>query len=157
MVEEQIIQKFNTSLRGLATKIEATKPRRVFIDVPRESLIDVVKILKSEYDGYHISTITVLDTDPDYEIIYHIVAGGVLACVRVLVPKTDPTVNTITPILNGAILYEREIHDMMGIIVKDHPDMRTLLLPDSWGDKGHPLRKDWVDPRQQAEKEGGDA
>jgi Ni,Fe-hydrogenase III component G len=36
--------------------------------------------------------------------------------------------------------------------VKNHPDMRILLLPDSWGDKGYPLRKDWVDPRTKGVK-----
>ena len=105
MVEEQIIQKLSNSLRGLATKIEAPKLRRIYIEVPRESLVDVARILKDEYDGYHITTITVIDTDPNYEIIYHIVAADKLMNIRVFVPKTDPTVETLTTVLPGAIRY----------------------------------------------------
>ena len=135
-----------TRLQGLAKSV-AESNGRIFVEVPRESLLEVAKILKDEHDGYHISTITVLDSGDNYEIIYHIPAGGKLVNLRVFVPKNDPSVETLTEILPGAILYERELHDIMGINVKNHPDMRALLLPDSWGDKGHPLRKDWVDPR----------
>jgi NADH:ubiquinone oxidoreductase subunit C len=139
-------------LQGLAQNIVRVKPQRVFAEVPREKLLDVVKILKDEYDGYHVTVITAIDSGEKFEILYHIVAGAELFTLKVFLPRKDPTVDTLTGILPGAILYEREIHEIMGIRVKNHPDMRNLLLPDSWGEKGHPLRKDWVDPRTKGVK-----
>jgi NADH:ubiquinone oxidoreductase subunit C len=139
-------------LHGLAKRIESPKPRRFFIEISRDSLLEVVKILKDEFDGYHISTITVLDSGANFELLYHILLTDGLATLRVFLPRDDPSVETLTSILPGAILYERELHDIMGIEVKNHPDMRTLLLPDSWGDKGYPLRKDWADPRAKEGK-----
>ena len=38
----------------------------------------------------------------------------------------------------GAILYEREIQDMFGIVVEDIPDPRRLLLPDDWPEGQYP-------------------
>ena len=144
---DEIIANLTNRFHGLAKKIESPKPRRIFMEVSRESLLEVVKILKDEFDGYHITTITVLDSGENFELLYHIVASEQLVTLRVFLPRKDPSVETLTGILPGAILYERELHDIMGIQVKNHPDMRVLLLPDSWGDKGYPLRKDWVDPR----------
>ncbi len=148
MVEEQLVEQLTNSLRGLQQGIEAKMPRRVYVDIPRESLLDVAKILKDDFDGYHISTITAIDAGENFELLYHIIVGAACVTLRTKVPRNNPTIETLTPVLPGAVLFEREAHDIMGIIFKGHPDMRVLLLPDSWGNKGHPLRKDWVDPRK---------
>ena len=38
---------------------------------------------------------------------------------------------------------EREIHELLGVEFRNHPDMRHLLLADDWPADNHPLRKDW--------------
>ena len=43
----------------------------------------------------------------------------------------------------GAILYERELQDMFGLVVENIPDPRPLLLADDWPAGEYPLRKDW--------------
>ena len=149
---DEFITTITTRFKGLAKSVSEAKPNRVYIEVPREHLLDVVRIMKDEHDAYHISTITVLDSGENFEVLYHIPVTGRLVTLRVFLPRKDPSVETLTGILEGAILYERELHDIMGIQVKNHPDMRRLLLPDSWGEKGYPLRKDWVDPRAKEVK-----
>jgi len=143
----ELVTNLSARFHGLAKNVTEDKQSRIFMEVPRERLIEAAKILKEEFDGYHITTITVLDSGENFEVLYHIVAGEKLLTLRVFLPRNDPSVETLSQMLPGAILYEREIHEIMGIQIKNHPDMRILLLPDSWGDKGYPLRKDWVDPR----------
>jgi NADH:ubiquinone oxidoreductase subunit C len=38
---------------------------------------------------------------------------------------------------------EREIHEMLGVEFKGHPNMKRLLLADSFPEGKYPLRKDF--------------
>jgi NADH-quinone oxidoreductase subunit C len=61
--------------------------------------------------------------------------------IRVQVPESDPTVDSVTDIYPGTDAMEREAYDMLGILFVDHPDMTRILMPEDW--EGHPLRKDY--------------
>lgn len=60
---------------------------------------------------------------------------------RVQVPESDPTVESIFDVHPGAEAHERETYDMFGIVFTGHPDMTRILMPEDWD--GHPLRKDY--------------
>jgi membrane-bound hydrogenase subunit beta len=144
--EELIIE----VLKGLPVQVK--RPRRLFLTVPRNDLIKTINILSSELNIQHLSTITARDTGNDFEILYHFLLKGVVITIRTTCPKNDPAVDSIIRIFPSAILYEREIHDILGIVPKGHPDLRTLVLPDDWVG-GYPLRKDWKQPAEQEAEE----
>ena len=50
----------------------------------------------------------------------------------------------ITPLIPGAEWIEREMHDILGITFRNHPNMRRLILSDDWPEGVYPLRKDVV-------------
>jgi NADH-quinone oxidoreductase subunit C len=61
--------------------------------------------------------------------------------VRVQVPESDPTVDTLFHVYPGSEAMEREAFDMYGITFTGHPDPTRILMPEEW--EGHPLRKDY--------------
>ena len=54
--------------------------------------------------------------------------------------REAPVLDSVTEVLPAAAWHEREIHEMFGVEVRGHPDLRPLLLHDIAGPP--PLRKD---------------
>lgn len=135
-------------LKGLPVQVK--RDRRIFIPVPRNDLIKTVNILSSELNINHLSAITARDTGKEIEILYHFFLNGVVITIRTMCPKDDPTIDSIVSIFPGAVLYERELNDILGVVPKGHPDLRRLILPDDWVG-GYPLRKDWKPPQESEE------
>jgi NADH-quinone oxidoreductase subunit B/C/D len=82
--------------------------------------------------------------DHDYTLAYHLLSYDDPGYVRVKVPVRNQELQapSITNIWTTANWYEREVYDMFGIRFDGHPDLRRILMPESW--QGHPLRKDSI-------------
>ncbi len=79
----------------------------------------------------------------EFTMVYHLTSLGRNQDIRIKVPLAGeyPSMTTVTDIWPSANWYEREVFDMFGINFAGHPDLRRILLPESW--KGHPLRKEY--------------
>jgi NADH-quinone oxidoreductase subunit B/C/D len=95
-----------------------------------------------------LEDLTVVDestrrTRPDHDttLVYQLLNFDDPGYLRVKVPLTgeSPVAPSITSLWPSASWYEREVYDMFGVRFAGHPDLRRLLMPESW--EGHPLRK----------------
>jgi NADH-quinone oxidoreductase subunit C len=84
-----------------------------------------------------------LPREPRYEVVYHLVSipNKLRLRVKVRLAGTDARVPTVQSVWPAANWHEREVWDMFGIFIDDHPDLRRLLMPEDW--EGHPQRKDY--------------
>jgi len=80
---------------------------------------------------------------PRFDVVYHLNSLALLHRLRVkiAVEYPDPWANTVMPLWKSADWLERECFDMFGIVFRNHPDLRRILMPNDW--EGNPLRRDY--------------
>ena len=66
--------------------------------------------------------------------------------VKAFCPRDNPHLPSVADLWPAANWHEREAYDLLGITFDGHPDLRRILCADDW--VGHPLRKDYVFPRE---------
>ena len=77
----------------------------------------------------------------EMEINYHLWSLGRRhkLVVKSRLPEDAPVAPTVTGVWTGANWYERECHDLFGVVFEGHPGLEPLLLYD--GFEGFPGRK----------------
>ncbi len=144
---EEVKNAIEQNLAGKFSDLK-TDVRRVFITVQPQDLVEACRMIREKLEIFYISTISARDTTANIEINYHFARPGVVVTVKTHVARQSPAVRTITEVYPGATLYEREVHDILGVKFEGHPDPRRLVLPDDWPDGVYPLRKDWQYDRE---------
>ena len=140
---QPIVQVLEKEFGGTAE--ESFGEVQVFVSV--EKLVSASQKLRDDFGFAFLSTITAVDyypeTSPRFHVIYvfRSLSDNLQLSLRVPIADESPNVPTLTGLYNNANWRERELWDMFGIKVEDHPDLRRILMPKDWD--GHPLRKDY--------------
>jgi Ni,Fe-hydrogenase III component G len=143
MNDQALIAKINEGLKDKVVAITSPAPRRIFFKVTTDNLLTAVSWLRQELGITHLSTISGVDLGQSFELLYHFANNYCAITLRAEIPRDQPVLPSICEVIPGAILYERELQDMFGIVVQNIPDGRPLVLPDDWPAGNYPLRKDW--------------
>ena len=116
--------------------------RRAYARIAPGTHIRALTALKERFPELRLSGITGMDLGDELALYYHVRIEGSILTLCMPVQKAVPIVESITPLLPGADLHEREVFDMLGVIFRGHPDLRRLLLPEDAPEGFHPLRKE---------------
>lgn len=134
-MSEVFLQRIETCSAEAKAKITQLRTHEIVTEVEQRYIKQFVSRLWNEGITRRLSTITGLDLGEKIGIIYHFWQNRDTLHVRTTVLKTDPKAISIVEIIPGAILYEMEIHDMLGVTFVGNPWMdRKLLLPETWPD-----------------------
>ena len=124
--------------------IEQTTDKRIFLLCESENSFAVNKYLFEDL-GLRFLIATGVDSEDCFEVLYHFSNDetGCIVTVKAFIrDREKPSIESITPMIPGAEWIEREIHDILGIEINNHPNMRRLILADDWPEGVYPLRKD---------------
>jgi NADH-quinone oxidoreductase subunit C len=148
MQENSGIQEFVNNLIGnglISHTVDKSGIDILFID--RDKLVDLLQILRDEPEMRfrHLSFLTAADyPDDDYRftVIYELRSNDFRRIrIKVQIRENDAWIPTITGVFPTANWHEREMMELFGIEVRNHPDPGKLLLPE-WVEE-NPLRKDF--------------
>jgi NADH-quinone oxidoreductase subunit C len=92
-----------------------------------------------------VTAVDYRDLERPLEVVYQLRALARRADLRVKVAldKREPLeVRSVVDLWRGADWLEREVYDMFGVVFTGHPDLRRILMWESFKE-GYPLRKDF--------------
>ncbi|MGQ9781618.1 MAG: NADH-quinone oxidoreductase subunit C [Nitrososphaeria archaeon] len=128
---------------------------RVYVKVPSEAYGEVIKYLALLKGIYHLETITGTEVKDGIEVMAHL-GTGLSISVRTTISKENPKIASICDIIPGAEFYEREIHDLLGVVFEAHPNPQRFILPGDWPEHVYPLRKSFESKHNVPLREGFD-
>ena len=96
----------------------------------------------------YLTDVTAVDyRDPELplEVVYQLRSLARKVDLRVKIPldkEGELAVDSVVDLWRGADWLEREVYDMFGVTFRGHPDLRRILMWDTYAE-GYPLRKDF--------------
>ena len=82
------------------------------------------------------------EREPRFDMVYHLLSISNNMRIRVKAGvEEEAAVPSVSGLYSTAGWFEREVWDLLGIYITNHPDLRRLLT--DYGFEGHPLRKDF--------------
>ncbi|MFQ3477016.1 NADH-quinone oxidoreductase subunit D [Halonotius sp. F2-221B] len=115
-----------------------------------DTVVDALRRLRDQAGFDHLSCVTAEEHADRYESIYHLTSyDDRTQEVSIIVPadKENPVSQSANEVFRTADWHEREAYDLIGIEYDDHPDLRRILLPETW--QGHPLGQSYDQDQPQ--------
>ena len=123
-------------LTGVVVRADALREVMCWLrDTPGERYDYLVDVTAVEYR----------DRERALEVVYLLRSLERKTTLRVKVeldPQGELAVDSVTALWAGANWLEREVYDMFGVVFAGHPDLRRILMWETYAE-GYPLRKDF--------------
>jgi NADH-quinone oxidoreductase subunit C len=117
----------------------------VSIDVRRDTVLDVLRILRDRFEYQQLMEIAGVDYPERaerFEIVYHLLSLTKNHRIRIRVATDeDAPVPSVTSLFPVAGWLEREVFDLYGVVFEGNGDLRRILT--DYGFRGFPFRKDF--------------
>ena len=138
---------FSEDLKAIKEKFEVLdayiQVEQMVVVINAKDNFDVIKLAKEDLAYTQMSEISAIDWLADknqFEIFYQMLSMTKRKRIRIkcFIDEKEP-IRSVEKLFRSADWSEREMYDMYGVIVNDHPFMKRILMPDDWS--GYPLRK----------------
>jgi len=135
---------FGKRIRRATTPV----PDMVLLEAERSDSVEINRFLFHDLSGRFVVAVGTdyRDASGGYlvDYVYSLAPHHLFVTLRLSMPEKDLWLEAVTgaaeiPAANWA---EREVQDLLGIPLRNHPDPRRLVLADDWPADLHPLRRD---------------
>ena len=122
----------------------ARSAKRLYVSLAPERLYAVFDWLHAELPQLRFGTSTVMDLREGIGVFHHLLVNGtpLVITLKMLAPKPDACVPSLTVRVPAAGWIEREMSDMVGVVFEGHPEPHRLVKAEAFPDT-FPLRRDF--------------
>lgn len=156
MTREEILKNLQEKFKEDIVEVFDKSPKRVYIEIKPEAIVKVANYVFRDL-GARFNIASGMDVRQHMEILYHFIIEEInlLISLRVKLPKTKLEIESLAPHIEATNWIEREMHELLGIDFKGHPDLRRLLLSEEWPEGVYPLRSDYKEWDKKAIRDRG--
>ncbi len=123
---------------------EQVRKNRIRITTVPDKVHEAIRTIQAVLGFDRLITISAVDNTRTIELVYHLTGPHrMVVSIAVELTRDQPKMPTTSDILPPAAIYERQIHDLFGIVFTGNPNMNRILLNEDWPSDEYPLRKDW--------------
>jgi NADH:ubiquinone oxidoreductase subunit C len=143
-MKQEELDKRLAELESQLIGIERTAENRVYLLCESENVYPICLFLFDELRLRFVIS-TGVDAEHCFEVLHHFTDDecGCMVTVKAFIRDREaPKIESITPLIVGAEWIEREMHDILGIKFRNHPNLKRLILNDDWPEGVYPLRKE---------------
>ena len=138
---------FAADLAAIKAKFDVSEAyiqvEQMVVYIKPEDNYGVLELLRDELGYTQLSEMSAIDwiaKQGQFEIFYQMLSMGKRKRLRIkCFIDQKQAIESVSSLFRSADWSEREMYDMFGTIVNNHPYMKRILMPDDW--EGHPLLK----------------
>jgi NADH-quinone oxidoreductase subunit C len=159
MNNRQLKEELESAFKDI--RVNMPEDNRLTVYAGKERIVDILRFLKG--NGYdHLALISCVDRieKGEFEMVYiiHSYLGEnneytdkekINIILKTRIPREDPQISTVISVFENSEPYERELHELFGIIFENHPRLTPLFLEREY--EIPPFRKDF-DTRKYVEE-----
>lgn len=116
---------------------------QMVVVINAEDNFGVLELMKNELEYNQLSELSAIDwlsQEGKFEIFYQMLSMSKRKRVRIKCKIAEKeSIKSVSSLFRSADWSEREMYDMFGVVINNHPFMKRILMPDDW--EGFPLRK----------------
>ncbi|MBN1860106.1 MAG: NADH-quinone oxidoreductase subunit C [Candidatus Thermoplasmatota archaeon] len=163
LTPEEVVQSFqhtfpkdisNTRIERHITGVKKTELQHIWMQVSRNAFMEVLKHLFTFDEHPHFVVISGYDIDNTIDLVYHFSLYHGFRNkeqsinMTVSLPKSDPTIDTITDLFPGALISEQEKQEMLGVKVNNIPVDARVFISEDFPKDIYPWRRDETGPEK---------
>ena len=126
--------------------------RQACLIVDGEAIVDVLRWLRDTPEQSYrflasVHGVDYLPAEPRFGVVYELLSMERVERLRVRAALADPgedelpEIDSVVELFPTADFQEREVYEFFGIVFRNHPDLRRILLPETY--TGWPQRRDF--------------
>ena len=144
--EDKVIEQMLVRFPFMENKLFSPRSGRVITPPLRcNHFEDAFEFVTTDVGFDTLHQIIGIDNGADLGFIYILSnPDQIVLLLKLIVPKSNPEINSVTARFPNALLYEQELANLWGAIIKNLPEANsTYPLTADWPPGNYPLRKEW--------------
>jgi NADH-quinone oxidoreductase subunit C len=135
---EKVREHFGEAVLGVAVR----SMKRATITVNPGEIVSISRFLCREL-SFRFIIASALETQQGIEVYYHfsLDGAGLILNLQVILDRDHPEIESLTCLFEAANWIEREMHEIIGIHFRNHPNLEKLISEGNWAEGVYPYRK----------------